>query len=123
MKRVSTRGRLGAGVVAAALMGLATAPAWSTEYISGEEWPAIQRGIQITQYSKLARIVNELDRTPGSSIVILHPGGAAGSNWAADIHDWFVALGVPSRFITMRPGSGVPGALGLEVEKQGDHQQ
>lgn len=98
---------------------LAAAPAWSTVYIARDEWPAIQRGIQVTQYAKLADIVNEYDRNPESTIVILYPGGQAGESWAGEIRDWFVALGVPSRQIALRPGSGEPGSLALRVEKQG----
>lgn len=92
-------------------------PARATEYIARDEWPDIQRGIQVTQYPKLAAIVNRFDRTPGSGIVILYPGGEAGHRWATEIRDWFVALGVPSGSIALRPGSGVPGSLALDVEQ------
>jgi len=107
------------GVALGALLGGAAASASATEYIAREEWPAIQRGIQVTQYAKLAALVNEFDRTPDSRIVILYPGGEAGQGWATEIRNWLVALGVPSREIALRPGSGVPGSLGLQVEKQG----
>lgn len=107
------------GVAAAALAGMCAAPAWATQYISREEWPQMQRGIQVTQYARLAGVVNDFDRSPGSSIVILYPGGEAGHNWALEIRDWFVALGIPSRMIALRPGSGVPGAIGLRVDEQG----
>lgn len=90
-----------------------------TEYISRQEWPGIQRGIQVTQYAKLAGIANEFDRVPDSNIVIMYPGGEAGYNWAIEVRDWFVALGIPTRMIALRPGSGVPGSLGLRVEEQG----
>jgi hypothetical protein len=91
----------------------------ATEYISRDEWPAIQRGIQVTQYARLAGVVNEFDRQPDSNIVILYPGGAAGQGWAEEIRDWFVALGIPSRNVALRPGSGQPGSLALQVETQG----
>lgn len=109
-------------MIAAALAVMAAGPAWATEYISREEWPSIQRGIQVTQYSRLAGIVNEFDRAGSSSIVILYPGGEAGYNWATEIRDWLVALGVSSRMIALRPGSGVPGSIGLQVERQGSRQ-
>lgn len=101
---------------AAALTSMAVAPAWATEYISREQWPRMQRGIQVTQYARLAGVVNELDRTAGGSIVVLHPGGNAGRGWATEIHDWLVALGIPSGRIALRPGSGVPGSIGVLVE-------
>lgn len=94
------------------------APAWGTEYISRDEWPVLKRGIQVTQYARLADIVNEYDRTPGSHIVVLYPGGETGENWATEIHDWLVALGIPSREILLRPGSGRPASVALRVEKQ-----
>lgn len=111
--------RLVFGMTAAFMLCSAAVPASAAEYISRDEWPGIQRGIQVTQYSRLAGIVNEFDRTPDSSIVILHPGGKAGQEWALEIRDWFVALGVPSRMIALRPGSDVPGSIGLRVERQG----
>lgn len=107
------------GLIAALLACLWAAPAWATEYISREEWPGIQRGIQVTQYARIAGVVNELDRSEHSTIVVLHPGGAAGHEWALEIRDWLVALGVSSSMIALRPGSGVPGSIGLQVEKQG----
>jgi hypothetical protein len=106
------------GLLAAALAATVAAPARAMEYISPEEWPQIQRGIQVTQYARLAAVVNELDRRDDGIIAILHPGGDAGYDWAIEIRDWFVALGVPSRRIALRPGSGVPGSLGLRVEEQ-----
>lgn len=101
------------------LVFTAAAPAWGVEYIARDEWPVIQRGIQVTQYAKLAGIVDEYDRNPESNIVILYPGGEAGETWAREIRDWFVALGIPSREIALRPGSGEPGSLALQVEKRG----
>lgn len=99
--------------------GIAAATASATEYIDRDAWPTIQRGIQVTQYAPLANLVNEFDRTPEASLVILYPGGEAGQAWATEIRDWLVALGLPSRRIALRPGSGVPGSLGLQVEQQG----
>lgn len=108
-----------AGLIAALVTCLWAGPARATEYISRDEWPVIQRGIQVTQYARIAGLVDALDRTEGADIVILHPGGAAGHDWAMEIRDWLVALGVPSGMITLRPGSGVPEAIGLQVEEQG----
>lgn len=105
-----------AGLIAVLLPGLFAEPSRATEYIPRDEWPGIQRGIQVTQYPKLAGIVNEFDRRGNAGIVILYPGGDAGHNWAIEIRDWFVALGIPSSMIALRPGSGVPGAVALEVE-------
>lgn len=112
-----------AGLIAALLPGLFAVPARATEYIPRDEWPPIQRGIQVTQYAKLAGIVNELDRRGDAGIVILYPGGEAGHSWAIEIRDWFVALGIPSDMIALRPGSGVPGTVALEVEERGSEQR
>ncbi|MDZ7840506.1 MAG: hypothetical protein U5R46_06755 [Gammaproteobacteria bacterium] len=113
----------GAGLIAVLLSGLFPAPARATEYIPRDEWPSIQRGIQVTQYARLAGIVNEFDRRGGASIVISYPGGEAGHNWAIEIRDWFVALGIPSRMIVLRPGSGVPETVALDVEDRGSGQR
>jgi len=105
--------------VAVVAMSLAL-PALATEYIPGEEWPEIQRGIQVTQYPKLARLVNRLDQHPDAAIVISYPGGEAGQSWAREIRDWLVALGVSTNKLVLRPGSGVPGSLALDIERQTD---
>lgn len=108
------------GAIAAILLAMSVAPAWATEYISREEWPGIQRGIQVTQHPKLARVVDQFDRSGDATIVILYPGGEAGHDWAREIRNWLVALSVPSRRIALRPGSGVPGSLALQVEQGAD---
>lgn len=106
-------------VLVAILAAGATAPAKASEFISRQAWPRIQRGIQVTQYAKLAGIVDKFDRKPGSRIVILYPGGETGHDWATTVRNWFVALGVPSRMIAMKPGSGRPDSLALDVEGPG----
>lgn len=105
-------------MIAAVLCGACAAPAWATEYIPRQAWPEIQRGIQVTQYAKLAKVVNELDRAEATSIVVLYPGGESGHDWAVEIRDWLVALGVPGSMIALRPGSGVPDAIGLRVAQE-----
>jgi len=94
-------------------------PAWGTDYIARDAWPDIRRGIQVTQYPSLARLVGEFERGADAGLVILYPGGEAGQSWATEIRDWLVALGIPSRAIALRPGSGMPDAIGLRVEQQG----
>ncbi|MGA8262736.1 MAG: hypothetical protein WB783_21235 [Arenicellales bacterium] len=111
--------RILGGTTVLVLALAAVAPAGATEYISRQEWPAIQRGIQVTQYTRLSRIVDQLDREPGSRIVILYPGGEAGHQWGLEIRNWFVALGIPSRVIALNPGSGRPDSVALEVDPQG----
>lgn len=105
----------GAATGVALLVG-ASVPARAMEYISRNEWPAIRRGIQVTQYARLARIVDQFDRKPGSKIVILYPGGERGHDWGLEIRNWFVALGIPSRMIALNPGSGLPDSVALDVE-------
>ena len=51
--------RLGNGLGILALCAAAV-PAWPTEYIARDQWPDIDRGIQVTQYAKLAGVVNEV---------------------------------------------------------------
>ena len=106
------------GMTGAVFILAGAAPAEGTEYIARQEWPAIQRGIQVTQYSRLSRIVREFDREPGSRVVILYPGGEAGHQWGLEIRNWFVALGIPSRMIALNPGSGRPDSVALEVGPQ-----
>ncbi|HSH43946.1 MAG TPA: hypothetical protein VK973_17620 [Arenicellales bacterium] len=103
-------------MAALGLAMLATRAA-AVEYIAPDEWPELQRGIQVTQYARLAGIVDQFDRTENGLVVILYPGGASGQQWATGIRDWFVALGIPGRRIELRPGSGVPESIGLRVEQ------
>ena len=109
--------RAGCRTLAMLWLGLVAAPVWGIEYIAREEWPDIRRGVQVTQHDRLAGVIEEFDRLVGANIVILYPGGEAGYDWALELRDWFVALGVPSRLIALRPGSGVPGSIGLDVER------
>lgn len=56
-------------------------------------------------------------RASGAVLVILYPGGEEGTLWAAQLHDWLVALGIPSDRIERIPG-GRPGGLGLDVRER-----
>ena len=52
----------------------------------------------------------------GQNVIVRHPGGDGGNAWALEFREWLVALGVPSHFITLEPGSGGADRLLILVE-------
>lgn len=98
---------------------LSTTTAYSMESITWQQWTQFQRGIQLAQYPPLARIIEEFDREKDRRIVVLYPGGEIGHNTALELRDWFVALGVPSRLISLEPGSGLPDTMLIRVDELG----
>jgi len=49
-------------------------------------------------------------------VTIRYPGGDKGNAWALELREWLVALGIPSNYIVLEPGSGGQDRLLLLLE-------
>lgn len=108
------RNRIGA-LAAALVLALAPAAAAASQWrVDEAAWAQPRSGAAVLGIDAVAEAVTAWSRATGALLVIRYPGGAAGSLRAAELHDWLVALGVPSRRIERVPG-GVAGGLGLDV--------
>ncbi|GIS88566.1 MAG: hypothetical protein CM1200mP18_12760 [Gammaproteobacteria bacterium] len=53
---------------------------------------------------------------PRQQVTIRYPGGDKGNAWALELREWLVALGIPSNYIVLEPGSGGQDRLLLLLE-------
>lgn len=112
-------GRLiNASVVMIALLTFSTVLR-ADEFIYYQDWIKVKNATTLLQIPALQRVVNEFEKKEQSRIVIRHPGGDGGNEWALELRDWLVALGISTEEIQLQPGSGVPQAIAITTEVDG----
>lgn len=97
---------------------------WSSAVHGGEliyhqDWIKIANATSVLQLPALQRVVDQFEANENSKIVIQYPGGDAGNEWAVELRDWLVSLGVSVNEIELQPGSGTPEALVVKTETVG----
>lgn len=94
--------------------GLAQADFKST--ITQEDWSEPRSGARMIQLPAVSKAVNYwmIDRKQ-RNINLLHANTEAGQSWALELHDWLVALGVPSSAIKLRAQMKQQNLLQLHV--------
>lgn len=103
-----------AAVITASLV-LAHAAGAQELLLPRSQWPQPATGDAVVRIPALRAVLERYERNPGARIVIRHPGGDAGSTWGREVHDWMVALGVPSADMVLEPPSGMPDTLILDI--------
>jgi len=104
-------------VLAMAVAMLATAAAGRAEAawrLDAATWLQPRSGAAVVTMEPVSQAVRAWRRHANGTLLIRYPGGEEGELWAAALHDWLVALGIPSRRMRIVPG-GAPGRLALEV--------
>ena len=91
------------------------------ELIYRQDWVKIKNATSVLQLPALQRVVSQFEADDGSAIVIQYPGGDRGNQWAIELRDWLVSLGISSNEIQLQPGSGVPEAIVIKTESGGSH--
>lgn len=79
--------------------------------ITQSEWPEYANGANLSALPQLQDVLKRFEEREDTRLEIRFPGGEAGKNWARQLQHWFVAYGVPSRYLTLAPGSGAPDRL------------
>ena len=92
---------------------------YADELIYYQDWVKVKNATTLLQIPALQRVVNEFEKEEQSKIVIRHPGGDGGNEWAIELRDWLVALGISTEEIHLQPGSGVPQAIAITTEGGG----
>ena len=81
-----------------------------------ENWPdrrTTQTVLSILPIKKLLALFVE---NPSHHVTIRYPGGDKGNSWALELREWLVALGIPTSYIGLEPGSGGQDRLLLLLE-------
>lgn len=82
--------------------------------LTRDGWPQHANGPNVLALPAVRRTLRHFDER-GAGILIRHPGGDAGMQWARELHDWLIAFGVPARHLELQPGSGAGDRLVVEV--------
>ncbi|NIR61295.1 MAG: hypothetical protein GWO02_18250 [Gammaproteobacteria bacterium] len=102
-------------ILFAGLLATAATAADFRREISADTWSRPRAGEVLVELEALRATVRDWTRTVNGRIEVRHPGGEEGSLWAAELRDWLVALGVPSKKVVTVPGYARSDAIGLIV--------
>jgi hypothetical protein len=70
----------------------------------------------VLELNPVRAVLSVFSEEGGQNVIVRHPGGDGGNAWALEFREWLVALGVPSHYITLEPGSGGVDRLLILVE-------
>ncbi|MGI9291008.1 MAG: hypothetical protein ACR2QG_06995 [Gammaproteobacteria bacterium] len=106
-------------VVLSAVSHFALALESEEQVIRRAEWPTYVNGSNVSALPQLRRILSRFSENDRMSITIYYPGGVQGTEWAQQLYNWFVAYGVPMRYLKMELGSGAVDQLRLVLVDKG----
>ena len=81
-----------------------------------QDWPQRRSARAVLELGPVRAVLSVFSEDGGQNVIVRHPGGDGGNAWAHEFREWLVALGVPSQFITLEPGSGRADRLKILVE-------
>ena len=81
-----------------------------------QDWPQRRTAHAVLELDPVRAVLSMFAEEAGQNVIVRHPGGDGGDAWALEFREWLVALGVPSHFITLEPGSGGVDRLLILVE-------
>ena len=84
--------------------------------ILGESWPDRRTTKTVLSILPIKKLLELFVETPRYGVTIRYPGGDKGNAWALELREWLVALGIPSNYIVLEPGSGGQDRLLLLLE-------
>ena len=84
--------------------------------IFGENWPDRRTTKTVLSIQPIKKLLELFVESTRYQVTIRHPGGDKGNAWALELREWLVALGIPSHYIVLEPGSGGQDRLLLLLE-------
>ena len=84
--------------------------------ILGESWPDQRTTNTVLAIRPIKKLLELFVENPRYQVTIRYPGGDKGNAWALELCEWLVALGIPSNYIVLEPGSGGQDRLLLLLE-------
>lgn len=82
------------------------------------EWPPVRDGAALLRLPQVQALMRLFREDLPQRITIRYPGGDLGNAWAFELRDWLTAFGIPSRFVTLEPGSGSPDSLLILLDQE-----
>ncbi len=90
----------------------------AAELLTRADWPAVRSGTAVVRIPALQRVMRQFEGMKQGVIVIQYPGGDRGNEWALELRDWLVALGVASHQVLLEPGSGFPDTIVIHAKER-----
>jgi len=84
--------------------------------IFSEDWPDRRTTKTVLSIPPIKKLLALFVEDPRQQVTIRYPGGDEGNAWALELREWLVALGIPSNYIVLEPGSGGQDRLLLLLE-------
>ena len=84
--------------------------------IFDENWSDRRTTKTVLSIPPIKKLLELFVETPHYQVTIRYPGGDKGDAWALELREWLVALGIPSNYIVLEPGSGGQDQLLLLLE-------
>ena len=81
-----------------------------------QDWPQRRSAYAVLKLDQVRAVLSVFSEEGGQNVIVRHPGGDGGNAWALEFREWLVALGVPSHFIILEPGSGGVDRLLILIE-------
>ena len=81
-----------------------------------QDWPERRNAHVMLKLDPVRAVLSVFSEEGRQNVIVRYPGGDGGNAWALEFREWLVALGVPSTFITLEPGSGGADRLLILVE-------
>ena len=82
------------------------------------EWPNDETADVLLQIPKIRQAISTLLGSDNTELIIRYPGGDAGNQWAIDLNDNLISLGIDSDRITLEPGSGIDETMIVIVDEK-----
>ncbi len=86
--------------------------------ISRTEWPVGATTEAVIAIPQLKFAVQRLTSAENAVLIVRYPGGDAGNQWAIEVRNRLVSLGIESKHIEIQPGSGIEDTLLIIVYEQ-----
>ncbi len=91
-----------------------SATAWR---LYAEQWELARSGETILSLPVLKQVIQAWLTDKSKKIEIQYPGGEDGEFWVQELADWLVALGIPSKYMVITPGSGADDVIKFDIIK------
>ncbi len=87
----------------------------TTRVLTAEDWAVPRDGDALRNMPTLRVVMDEMQKSAGSRMLIQYPGGDEGTLWAHELRAWLVSLGLESARIELVPGGGHGKSLAITV--------
>lgn len=91
-------------------------------HIKASAWGATRTAESISRLPPLPEVMAVLQAQPRARITLYHPGGDTGAQWARELRDGLVSLGLSGQRIELVPGNPRGDTISISISHTGGNQ-